>query len=177
MAQPISSEAIKRATNKTWDEWLKFFASIDAKNLTHKEIAQAAYDKGGAPGWWAQMVTVAYEQHIGRRAPGQDNDGEFSVSASKTIDGTMDDALKQWQAATKGSTEFSGVAITADPDVSKNDKWRYWRVGLADGSKVNINIYNKAPGKASLGLAHEKLESSEAADHWRTYWKQFLTQL
>ena len=177
MAQTISKQAIEKGTGKSWDDWLGFFESINAAKLTHKEIAQKAYDRGDVPGWWAQMVTVAYEQHIGRRVPGQDCDGQFAASISKTINGTMDDALKQWQDLVKGKKDFSDVTISDGPKVSQTDKWRYWRAGLADGSRLNVNIYQKSPGKAGLGIDHEKLESDQQAEHWRAYWKQLLTNL
>jgi len=95
MAKGVNIATIEKNTGKTWDEWLEFLEGIDAKNLTHKEIAQRIHD-AGTPGWWTQAVTVAYEQHIGRRAPGQDNDGTFTITASKTLDGTMDEALATW---------------------------------------------------------------------------------
>ncbi len=174
MAQPISSEAIQKATGKSWDEWLKFFDQIGARELPHKDIAQKVYDTG-TPGWWSQMVTVAYEQHIGRRVPGQDCDGEFTVSASKTFSGTMDAALETWKTLMAGRTELSDIAISHGPDISQTEKWRYWRCGLADGSRIQVNIYEKAPGKAALGIQHEKLESTEQVEHWRTYWKELLS--
>jgi len=41
---------------------------------------------------------------------------------------------------------------------------------------VNVNIYEKAPGKSSLGVQHEKLESPEQIEHWRAWWKRFLAE-
>ena len=57
------------------------------------------------------MVTVTYEQHIGRRVPGQDGGGEFSVSTSQTRAGTMDETIKRWIEVVSEREEFSGVAI------------------------------------------------------------------
>lgn len=176
MAQTISPAAIEKATGKSWKEWLEFFESIDAQALPHKEIAQQAY-KHGAPAWWSQMLTVAYEQHIGRRVPGQDCDGEFAVSASKTLAGTMDVALATWIEYMANRTDLSDIAISKGPEISQTDKWRYWRCGLADGSRIHVNIYQKSPDKAALGIQHEKLESTEQVEHWRAYWKQLLSQL
>ena len=36
------------------------------------------------PAWWAQSVTVAYEQDSGRRFPGQRPKGTFQTSVSKS---------------------------------------------------------------------------------------------
>ncbi len=176
MSQPISTLAIEKGTGRPWEEWLAYLESINAPQLSHKEIAKKVYDKG-APGWWAQTVTVAYEQHIGRRVPGQDCDGEFSVSVGKTLDGTFDQALETWVKLVGGRNEFSEITISRAPEITTTDKWRYWRCGLADGSRVNVNIYQKVPGKAALSVQHEKLESSEQVEHWRPYWKELLKKL
>lgn len=177
MSNAISLEAIERATNKSWGEWLQFFEEIHASRLSHQEIAQKAGDLGGAPNWWRQMVTVAYEQHIGRRIPGQDCDGQFNVSVTKTVSGTMDDALAAWKKRTEGLSDFSDVSISRGPSVTSTEKWRYWRCGLADGSRVNVNISLKSPGKTTVSIQHEQLESTEQVEHWRSYWKGFSSDV
>jgi hypothetical protein len=176
MALAVSPEAIAKGTGKTWDDWIEFFDAMDAASLSHKDIARKTHEDGGATGWWSQMLTVAYEQHIGRRVAGQDCDGEFSVSVTKTLHADLDGALQWWLDAVEGVEELSGVAITSGPDVNRTDKWRYWRAGLADGSRVNVNIYEKSPGKTSLGIQHEKLESADQIEHWRAWWKGQLAE-
>ncbi len=93
MTRAANIPAIEKSTNIAWTEWLLFLESIGAKNLSHKEIAQHVHNKLKAShensGWWAQGITVAYEQHIGRRKPGQTNDGFFQVAVSKTLAGTI----------------------------------------------------------------------------------------
>lgn len=173
MTKPMNIESIENATGKTWSEWLKFFDSINAKGLSHPEIAQKVSETG-TPGWWAQNVTVAYEQHIGRRAPGQHSDGKFEVSVTKTIDGTLDEAMHWWLEKIEEIQEFSSVEFANDPKVSKTDGWRHWRVNLRDGSKVIVSTSQKSPGKAQLAVTSQKLASAEGTEHWRAYWKQFL---
>jgi hypothetical protein len=177
MAQTISPEAIEKGTGKSWSDWINFFESINASEMSHKEMAEAASDLGGAPIWWRQMVTVAYEQHIGRRVVGQDCEGNFNVASGKTFAGTMDEALEAWVGLVGGCQDFSGVVIAREPDISSTENWRYWRCGLADGSRVNVNIYQKLPGKASLGIEHQKIEFPEQVEHWRAFWKSFLGDL
>ena len=64
---------VERATNRTWDEWLRFMDGIGARDLDHKAIALEVYEELEGTvdqlGWWTQAVTVAYEQYIGRRIP------------------------------------------------------------------------------------------------------------
>jgi hypothetical protein len=177
MIRTMNIEAIERGIGRSWTEVEEFLASIDAKDKSHKEIAQALQDAGLAKDWWAQSATVAFEQLIGRRVPGQDCDGRFQTSTSKTVAGTMDEARDKWVALIGAAEDFSGVGISRGPELSETAKWRYWRCGLADGSRVNVNIYEKAPGKSALSLQHEKLEAPEQLVHWKSFWKATLSQL
>ena len=176
MTKGSNIEAIEKATGRSWEKWLEFFESIGAKDLSHTEIAKKV-NETGTPGWWSQSVTVAYEQHIGRRKPGQRPDGKFDVSASRTIEGTMDETLDKWLELVEDIKEFNGVRLEGEPGISKTEKWRNWRCALSDGSRVVVGIYQKAPNKAGLGLAHEKLASAQLAEQQRSYWKSFLQKL
>ena len=89
----------------------------------------------------------------------------------------MDNALQRWQQLVSDEQEFADVSISRGPDISQTEKWRYWRCGLADGSRVNINIYQKSPDKAALSVQHDKLESEVQVEFWRSYWKGRLTGL
>jgi hypothetical protein len=177
LAKAISDEAIENGTSRSWPDWLAVLQSFNAEDLSHKEIAARLQADGELSGWWAQMLTVAFEQHIGRRVPGQDCSGSFSVAVSKTLPGTMDSALQRWQSRMHGVRGLSDVVLTRGPDTSQTEKWRYWRCGLADGSRVNVNIYQKSADKASLGIQHEKLESEAQVEHWRAFWKARVKDL
>lgn len=180
MTKPSNVPAIETATDTSWEDWLSFFDEHEASKLTHKEIADLVYAKikgRESDGWWSQAVTVAYEQHIGRREPGQRSDGSYETSASKTFDGTMSEALEMWILLTGDKTEFNGVALEKDPTWSETEKWRNWRCALADGSRLAVSIYQKTPDKASFGLGHLKLKSAEEAEAWKTYWKTLLEEL
>jgi len=177
MTRTINIKSIEKATGKSWDEWITFLEKIQAHQLSHKEIAEKLAEQDGVSGWWAQTITVAYEQHIGRRKPGQTSDGRYQVSVSKTVKGTMDEALNKWLQVVNGRQNFSDVALTRTPTTSQSDTFRYWHCGLSDGSRVSLSIYQKAPDKAVLGLGHEKLKSQDLTGHWRTYWKSLLEKI
>ena len=173
MAKELSADAIVAGTGRTWEEWLAFFDSVGGESLDHKELVAAA-SKIGAPPWWRQMVSVKYEQHIGRRAPGQVGVGNFNVSASKTWSGSLDSALNRWSEVMAGRREVSGLSITRGPQISATEKWRYWRAGLSDESRVVVNISAKGADKSVISVQHEKLRSEDEVNHWREYWKSVL---
>ncbi|RCS24822.1 hypothetical protein DUT91_05015 [Phyllobacterium salinisoli] len=177
MARRSNIAAIEKATGRSFEDWLAYFRSIDAETLSHKEIAERIVQAGLASGWWAQAVTVAYEQHIGRRIPGQKSDGTFQLSLTKTVGGTMDEVLEQWSRLMEGRSEIGGIPVSHGPETSRTEKWRYWRCRLGDGTHVNVHIYQKTPDKAGLGIGHENLPSEAQIEHWRSIWKEMLTTL
>jgi len=177
MTRPANTAAFARATGRNWEQWLAFLDSIGARDLPHKEIAQAIFDTGDASGWWAQGIAVAYEQHIGRRQPGQRSDGAFEVSVSRSVSGTLDDALALWMGAMKGMDTVDGVAMIDGATVSRSDQWRYWRCALGDGSRVTVTIGRKGDDKAVITVAQQKLGRAEHKERWRTYWKGVLGRL
>lgn len=173
MSENISDKALEKATGAIWQTWFEHLESVNARDLTHKDITTKLVADFQVPGWWAQSLAVRYEKTIGRRETGQSGDGLFSTSVSKTITGSMDDVLQWWLQKVDARTEFNDVAIVTS-SVTETQKWRNYRVVLADGSRVVIGIYAKTPAKAGFGLQHEKLASAEAADAWRIYWKTLL---
>lgn len=169
----VNVKKIEEVTHRSWSQWLEFFKKIHADKLSHPEIAEKICDEGVAA-WWAQNITVYYEQQIGRRKPGQNCTGKFAVSIGKTLVGNMDTVLEQWLNAIKNYKKFAQLAIANKPAVTKTEKYRYWRCTFADGSCLNVNFNQKTSEKTTISIQHEKLSSSEEVDHWRAYWKEFL---
>ncbi|RJF86028.1 hypothetical protein [Sphingomonas cavernae] len=175
MAQAqYSDEAIAAATGRTWPEWRQLLDGIDAAKLSHKDIAAKLHSEHGVPGWWSQMLTVEYERAIGRRVIGQTCTGDFSAAATRTLPGDKDAAIAAWRAAVAGMDTFDGVPFAGPPRESSTEKWRYWRVDLADGTKVTAMGSDKAPGKAGLAVNHDKLADADAVARWKGYWGPFL---
>jgi hypothetical protein len=181
MIRPANTDSIESATGIPWSTWVQLLEGQRAPDLPHAEIVQLVHQRLNpahpSAGWWAQTITVAFEQHIGRRQPGQQDDGSYEVSIAKTIDGTMDEALLAWDHHIQGAVEFSDVAISIQPTTSRTEKWRHWHCGLADGTRVNVSTFAKSPGKSGLTVTHTKLPNPESAERWRSFWKDYLKRL
>lgn len=181
MTKPANIPAIERATDRSWPAWLTFFAGIEAERLTHAEIVARVVDEISdrverSHGWWAQGITIAYEQHLGRRVPGQGTDGEFRAGATKTFPGELDEARAAWLAVVDGRSAFDGVERDGEATESTTPKRQYWRCGLTDGSRVTVAFEPGSPGKSRIAVEHTKLDSAEAIDGWKTFWKGLLAQ-
>ena len=174
MTRAMNLEAIEKATGKSWVEWRRLLERAYARELSHAQIAQKVSEHEGVTNWWSQTIAVAYEQHIGRRRPGQTSDGKYQVAVSRTVDGTLDEALRKWLTVLAGRQKFSGVSIKGAPTTSRSGKFRYWRCGLDDGSRVSVGVSQKQPGKAVIGLTHRNLKSLEHVERWRAFWKSRL---
>jgi len=178
MTDASKIKSIETGSGILWQDWLNLLEPYKA--LDHTAIAREALrlinerGRSTSPEWWAQGVTVLYEQEIGRRMPGQRCDGAFSVTVSRTMTGDMDTALATWQSWTAGLSAINGIPIEGEPQVSRTEKWRYWRCKLADGSTVSVNIQTKASGdKSALAINHDKLATAEDVEPWRAFWKAF----
>lgn len=187
-----STKALETGSGIEWSEWLTILEPH--RDLNHKDMAQVALaaiverGKSTSPEWWAQGVTVAFEQHIGRRKAGERCDGSFSVTVSKTFPGNMDEVLQKWTDATAGMTELIGIPIVDGPRISQTEKWRYWRCKLADGSTVSVNIQTKpnktkagetsAPyEKSALAINHDKFPDGDMLESYRAAWKAFVKEV
>ena len=174
-------ESLEGGTGIAWEKWVKLLEPHREEN--HTQIAEAAYriilrqGKSGNPAWWAQGAAAWYEQHIGRRLPGQQCDGYFAANASKTLALTPEEMLARWQALMADIPRPRDMAITREPQVSRTEKWIYWRIGLEDRSNVSVNIQGKPGGKASLAINHDRILTQEEAGLWRAFWRELIPRL
>ncbi|MBG6084344.1 hypothetical protein [Zhihengliuella flava] len=155
-----NTPAIEKATHRAWDDWVSLLSAAGAGDLPHPQIAELAVAQMPAelknPGWWAQAVAIAFEQHVGRRVPGQKADGTFAASASKTRAGSRREALSALaEAVTRADAAggLGGVALDGAARQSETDKWCYWRADFADGTRASISI-SEASGKAKISVEH-----------------------
>jgi hypothetical protein len=178
MTQPANIPAIEKATHKSWKEWVSFIDENDGRNLSHREIAHLVNDileeTMYSSGWWAQAITVGYEQHIGRRVPGQNSQGVFEVSVSKTFHQDADNTVAAWLRYVTAAGEFDGIPLTGTPTKSEPAARRHWAVDLDDGSRLNADVTVGAADSSVLTITHTKLEDQLAIERWRRFWKQQL---
>ncbi|WP_116449882.1 hypothetical protein [Blastococcus litoris] len=173
MAENARIKPVERATNRTWDEWLAFMDRIGAEHLDHKAIALQVYEEIGPTldqrGWWTQAVTVAYEQHIGRRIPGQRPDGTFQTSVSRSTSLGMRELVDRWESFAAGDEEVLAIVGEA-PRVSGTERRISWRAKARDGSAVVVIGEPKKNGTASLVVQHMGLATPELNEAARERW-------
>lgn len=176
MVNSISTKAIQEATNTSWKEWCSLFDVAGGAALSHSEIVKLAMHSKPISHWWAQSVAVAYEQHIGRRKPGQKSDGLFSASVSRTIKGSRETVHQAWCDFASKLTSIDGDKIVHPASTSATPKRLYWRCNLSDTSAAVVGIEDKAGSKVVIGVQHNKLKrEAQIADKKRA-WSSLIAE-
>jgi hypothetical protein len=168
----FATDKYKEPTGRDWAEWLALAKKEKLADLPHGEIA-VRFGRAGVPDWWAQNLTVAFEQHIGRRIPGQVGDS-FRTQVNRTIAGEREDVAARWARLHAKTKQIGGVVIDGAPTTSDTPKRSYWRINLADGSKVQVAFEPKPGAKTMINATVEKLDSADAIETAKAVWKDLL---
>ena len=164
----VSAEAVRNATGRTWSEWFELLDQWGGAQHGHGEIVERLTAHHGVGGWWAQSVTVAYEQARGMRAPGQKADG-WEVTASKTVNVPVERLFAAFTDEAERERWLPGAALglrTATAPKSARYDWE-------DGStRVVAGFESKGDGKSVVALAHQKLPDADSAEAMKAYWRE-----
>jgi uncharacterized protein YndB with AHSA1/START domain len=184
----MSEASVVKKTGHGFDHWFAVLDAFGVPDRGHNAAATHLYEEHGVPGWYCQMITVAYEQARGLRRPNQSCTGDFQVSVSKAVPASVEavaraftDARRRqaWlREADPGLARALVVAFDGPKPVqlkqrdARNARLRYrW-----DGSVVEIRITGKATG-ATVVADNTKLADSGEVEHRRALWKTALEVL
>jgi hypothetical protein len=159
--RPYSDEVIRANTGHSWDEWFVLLDGWGAAERPHTEIARWVHQEHGVGGWWAQGVTVAYEQARGLRAPGQRRGGTFEVSASKTVAVPVE----RW---------LPGAAFEVRTTIPAKSIRANWE----DGSTRLVILFTAhGESKSQVALVHERLPDAATAEQLKPWWRERVAAL
>ena len=172
--RPYSDEVVRSNTGKTWDEWFGLLDAWGGAERPHPEIARWLNEQHGVPGWWAQGVTVAYEQARGLRAPGQRRGGQFEINASKTVAVPVERLYEAFADPALRERWLPGAAVevrTARPAKSIRASWD-------DGStRLAIAFTARGESKSQVALIHERVPDAGTADKLKAFWRERMAAL
>jgi hypothetical protein len=151
----LSDDAMLTATGRHPEAWFTLLDEAGAVGWKHTDIASWLSAEQGVADWWCQSITVRYEQARGLRLPGQQPDGTFSVSASKTLVGDLDTSYSSVVAAFE--TEF-GEPPASSRATGKRPFAR-WRL---DDQTVLVTVEAAGEQRVKVTAVHERLPGSEA---------------
>lgn len=196
-----SDASVREATGRGWVEWFEWLGARAADELDHKSIvALLAEDGELESGWWQQNVSVRYEQHIGRRRPGEAQDGTFQVGSRRTFRSSplrtwellttpegaaawLGDAPQPWWDGHAGGPEKGDVLETPGGE-------RYEVRSYADGTRMRLRTLGPLlprttvqltvmgeRGRTVVNLHQEGIPDEPMRDAMREQWKRALDRI
>jgi len=173
IATPEQSAATHKATGRTDEEWFALLDDWGAADRTHAEIARWLAEQEGVSGWWAQMLTVAYEQARGRRLPHETPDG-FRVTASRTIAVPVSELFTAFTAEAQRARWLPGAPLTVRTATASRSARYDWEDG---SSRVNVGFTAKSDTTSTIALSHERLPDAATAETMKAWWRERLGDL
>ena len=185
----LSDAKCREKTGHGLDHWFAVIDRFGGVDKGHTAIARHLYEAHAVPGWHAQGITVAYERARGVRAVNQRCDGEFEVSVSKVMPGTVAAVVKaltdrrgraRWAkgvdaqlvkalSAAVDSPASKGIVVRADGLGRFRYKW--------GGTTVQLHMVPKPGAKTSVVATNGKLTDGAMVEDRRGQWRAALTAL
>ncbi|HST08008.1 MAG TPA: hypothetical protein VLJ83_07535 [Gemmatimonadaceae bacterium] len=169
----LNDAKLKEQTGCTWERWVRALDQLGAEKMSHREIAELVKRKYKVADWWTQTVTVGYERIKGLRARGQQRDGSYETSKSRTFGVPVKTLFDAWSDADTRKRWLSGEKVRIRTATAP----RSMRLDWTDGSIIAIGFAAKGRDKSSVAVQHTGLRDRESADRIRKYWSERLDML
>ena len=162
----IGDVTVRERTGKGWEEWFRLLDEAGAAERPHVEIARSLVDDQGLSGWWAQSITVEYEQARGLREQHERPDG-YEVGATKAIAASPNEVWRAWEDEALRERWLPGAQVR----VRTATKPKTMRLDWGEGGRLAVYL-DESDGKTRLAVQHEKLPDRETAERWKAYWRE-----
>lgn len=185
-----STEAVEKATGKSWDEWIALIQKSPVAQKPHKDIARWLWDeKLIKSSWWCQQVTVGYEFATDRRVRGETADQGFEVGVHKTIPVDRDEVwelmlspegLKLWLGDVT-ELVLAKKQLYETPEGTQGEIRTFkegefirmtWQPAKRQSpTTLQIRLDTTGPNKTRLSFHHEKLADAKEREQMRKQWR------
>jgi uncharacterized protein YndB with AHSA1/START domain len=169
----MSDEKLKAKTGCTWERWVRALDRDGAERMSHRDIAKLVGTKYKAGPWWTQMITVGYERIKKLRARGQQRNGTFQMSKSRTFDVPVTALFDAWVDPNLRRRWLPGAHVkvrTATAPKSIRFDWD-------DGAILVVAFAPKGTSKSSVAVEHTKLNNRAMVDGLKAFWSDRLDTL
>jgi hypothetical protein len=168
----VGDDAMAAATGHPRAHWFALLDDAGASGWPHREIARWLVEAQAVDPWWAQGLTVGYEQARGIRVPGQRQDGSFESSSSRTVPVEVPDAYRLVaDAAVRDQWLDVPVEVTGET-AGSSVRWT-----LPDGSRAVVRVQAVRPGATRIAVQHGRLPDAGAVTASKAYWSERLERL
>jgi hypothetical protein len=162
----MSDDAVRAKSGMTWRQWVAELDAAHATELSHREIAKHVHGNYDVSGWWAQMITVAYERIRGLRDVGQRRGGKYDAHKSKTFAVPISRLYRAFSVKrTRGQWLPEAELKIRTSRVDKS-----MRISWPDGTSVHAYFTPKGPKKSQVAIQHvglpKKADVAKRKDYW-----------
>lgn len=142
-------------------EWFEILDAEDATRLSHAQIVDLLSEVYEAPEWGAESVAVRYQQAHGIALPGQQSDGTFAVTASRSVRGAQLQLLE--------SAMEQAVALGAtDPDEVHRQPERCTAAWLLEsGDRLEARVGAPRDGRCAVTFEESRIRLPERVSDLR----------
>jgi hypothetical protein len=169
----MSDAAVRKATGKTWTQWVRVLDAIDAAKLPHREIAKHLREQHAVPDWWTQTVTVGYERIRGLRDVGQRRGGKYEGSKSRTFPVPVSKLYGAFANARVRARWLPGVPL----EVRTATKDKSMRITWDDKTSVHLCFTAKGDKKSQVAVQHVGLPAKADIARVKALWTERLDAL
>lgn len=170
----LPDSAMLARTGRDIGEWFDLLDGWSAAEHSHSEIARWLTDVQRIDGWWAQSITVQYEQARGLREPGQSRSGFFSTSSSRTIAAPVDRVFAAFADPALREQWLPGAGISLRTATSPKSYRADW---TADSTRIVVVLDALGAQKSRVNVTHERLSSAEDTARMKAMWRERLLAL
>jgi hypothetical protein len=167
----IGDVTVRERTGKGWEEWFALLDEAGAAERPHAKIARSLVDDQGLSGWWAQSITVEYEQTRGLREK-HERPGGYEVGATKSIAAPAEEVWRAWEDETLRERWLPGAQVA----VRTATKPKTMRLDWGEGGRLAVYL-DESGDRTRITVQHEQLPDRKAAERWKAFWRERVAAL
>jgi hypothetical protein len=168
----MSDDAVRARTGRDWHGWVRALDSVNATEMSHREIAAHVQGRYDVSNWWAQTLTVGYERIKGLREIGQRRGGTFEANKSKTVATPISRLYRAFS-----HKPIRRRWLPAQLKIRTSTRDKSMRITWEDGTPVDVYFTSKTSSKSQVTIQHRKLPDKAAATRAKEYWGDRLSAL
>ncbi len=168
---PVTDDACREATGKTFGEWFEAIAGVPEYAGKRRETINWIWDQVGrspSQAWWGTTIWVEYERSLSRVQKDGRPEG-YNICVTKAVKAPIDDVLK----AIVASIPADRVLRVRD---GKDVKATWQTEGLAASTEIEATVKDTA-GKVAIAVMHKRIDTREEADGLRRAWQARLDEI
>lgn len=191
----ISSASLKKATGKSWTEWILILEKKSAKNWNHQETVHFLKTKYKLGPWWQQWITIGFEVYSGKRIEGRNLKGFYSLTVTKNINLeqkklwkyiTSNEGILFWLGPMSefkiliGSNyEIEGGIYGELRSIKAPDRLRLSWIDIdwPKPSSIQILLVKRNPKKTMFVISQDNIPTAQAKQNLRSRWRNIVDNL